>query len=301
MLSGVVYGSGGGVYDVALEDGRRVEASLRGRLKKQKRTGQRIVAGDRVQVAEAPDGGFTVEAVEPRSTQVIRHGSGRRAKVVAANVDRLVTVVAAVDPEPRPDRIDRFLVMGEADELDGVLVVNKTDLEGAEAVADDLARIYEGAGYRVVRVSAADGTGMDELAEVLCAGSSVLVGPSGVGKSSLLNAIEPSLGLRTGELSRKVRRGRHTTVSARIIPLECGGLVVDTPGFGDAEPWGVDPRELERCFPEFEPYLGHCRFQDCLHDSEPDCAVRAAVEEGEIALQRYESYRALLAEIREQP
>ncbi|HSR41294.1 MAG TPA: ribosome small subunit-dependent GTPase A, partial [Longimicrobiales bacterium] len=291
MLTGTVRRTGGGVYRVALEDGRVVDASIRGRLKREERTGDRVVIGDRVRVEEAPGEIFTVEEVLPRETQIVRRGpGGRRAKVVAANVGRLVAVAAARRPEPRRKTIDRLLLIGESHDLESLLVVNKVDLEGATAVAERLASVYGAIGYRVIPTSAESGTGIDELSEVLCSGTSALVGPSGVGKSSLLNRVQPGLGLRTGELSRDRRRGRHTTVNARLLELECGGLVADTPGFGDIGVWGVDPEGLDGCFPEMRPLLGECRFRGCTHVHEPECAVREAVDDGRLDPERYESY-----------
>jgi ribosome biogenesis GTPase len=293
---GRVYGSEGGVYRVCLESGEEVEATLRGRLKRQARTGDKVVVGDRVEIFRDPDGTATIEDVHPRETEVVRRGpGGRRPKVVAANVHRLVIVMAVARPEPRQALIDRLLIIGEANGLEPVLVLNKLDLR---EISDPpgiaaLLELYRELGYRVLATSVKDGRGLDLLREVLCHGTSALVGPSGVGKSSLLNAIQPGLGLRIGELSQKRGGGRHTTVSGRLIPLACGGLVADTPGFSDAGVWGVEPRELERCFPDFAPYRDACRFRECTHLHEPGCRVREALEEGWIDPVRFASYRAL--------
>lgn len=294
---GTVRRTGGGVYVVALDDGRRVEASLRGRLKKKGGRDERVVIGDRVEVAGAETEHPTIESVAERRTVVVRRRpGGRRPKVVAANVDRMLAVVAATRPDPRLEVIDRLLVIAESGGVEPVVVVNKLDLPGAGETAARLASLYGEAGYTVVATSATDGRGMSELGELLCTGTSALVGPSGVGKSSLLNALEPTLELRIGELSRKVARGRHTTVSSRLIALSCGGLVADTPGFSDIGVWGVDAEELDRCFPEIRRLGSGCRFQDCAHLAEPGCAVLDAVEAGEIAPSRHASYRALREE-----
>lgn len=300
MVKGTVLRTRGGVYRVALADGRRVDASIRGRLKLEERTGDRVVIGDRVQVADGGDGSYTIEEVLSREREIVRRKPGSRSpKVVAANVEALVAVVAAAEPDPHRQQVDRLLVIAEANDLEGVLVVNKMDLEGAGEPAEELKGLYAPLGYRVLLTSARSGRGLEELQEVLCRGTSALVGPSGGGKSSLLNAIEPGLDLRTGELSRKPRRGRHTTVSARLLELECGGMVADTPGFSDVGLWGLDPEGLDACFPEFLSFVGGCRFRGCSHLHEPGCVVKEAVEDGAIDERRYESYRDLRAEAEE--
>ena len=296
MAKGTVYGTGGGVYRVALDDGEVVDAVLRGRLKQMARTGDKVVIGDRVRVEPAAEG-FAIEDVEPRVRSVVRRvPGGRKAKVVAANLDTMIVVMSARAPAPLPESIDRLLVIAEADGLVGVLVFNKLDLEEARATAERLAAVYRDVGYDVHLVSARTGEGIDRLKAVLCRGTSAFVGPSGTGKSSLLNVIEPGLALRTGELSRRGERGRHTTVSSRLIRISCGSAVADTPGFGDVGVWGVGADELQECFREFRPLLDGCRFRRCAHVHEPDCAVREALQEGRIAQSRYESYVALREE-----
>ncbi len=299
---GRVHGSEGGVYQVVLASGESVEASLRGRIKREARLGDRLVIGDAVEVRSDPDGSVTIESVLPRRTQVIRRGpGGRKAKVVAANVDRLVAVVAALRPSLTRALVDRLLVIGEANHLQTVLVVNKQDLleERDPTEVRALESLYRRLGYPVLETSAKREQGLDSLKALVCQGTSALVGPSGAGKSTLLNAIQPGLSLRTAHLSEKVGRGRHTTVSARLLALDCGGLVADTPGFSDVGVWGVGAREVEGCFPEFTHFREACRFRECTHIHEPGCRVRSALEEGLIHSGRYESYRALFQEARE--
>ena len=302
--NGWVWRVEGGRYEVRLDDGSTVTASLRGRLKQQARTGDRVVIGDRVRVEKAEvssgEDAWVVAAVDAREGQIVRRGvHDRHAKVVAANVDRMFAVVAALEPEPRVDTIDRLLVIAEASGIGVHVVVNKMDLRGATAAAAPLLELYPSIGYPTWAVSALTGEGLEPLADAVREGTSCLVGPSGVGKSSILNALDPTLGLETGELSRKLARGRHTTSTARILSLRGGGRVADTPGFGDVGVWGVPAAELDVCFPEFEPHLGTCRFRGCTHVHEPGCAVREAAAEGLIAASRMESYVQLHGEASE--
>lgn len=294
-LRGVVHETGGGNYSIVLEDGRRIDASLRGRLKRQERTGLRVVIGDRVRVEEGTSA-WTIEEVADRDTELVRRGRGRSAKILAANLDRVFVIVALRDPTATPQLIDRLLVLVEASGMHPVLVLNKVDLEETHDLARSYLDLYERVGYSVLVTSAESKDGLADLHDEMCSGSSAFIGPSGVGKSSLLNAIDPALGLRTGELSRKTGTGRHTTVGSRMIPLACGGLVADTPGFGDVGLWAVQPGDVGLGFPEILAREPECRFRGCAHLAEPDCAVRTAVEEGEIADSRYESYRVLREE-----
>ena len=298
VLPGLVVGSGGGAYEVLLEDGRTVSAVLRGRLKRESRLGDRLVIGDRVSAAPVDAGpdeeGWTVESVEPRDTQIVRRGpTDRRPKVIAANVGRMFAVVAAKDPEPRLPQLDRLLVIAESNDVEPVVVINKVDLEGTSDFVRRAQDIYAVPGYEVIAVSAESGEGLEELDTALNQGTSALIGPSGVGKSSLLNALAPELQLRTGEISRKVRRGRHTTVSSRLLRLPAGGLVADTPGFGDVGVWGLPPEEVEPCFPEISELAPDCRFRGCTHLAEPGCAVLEGVESGSVPRSRWESYAEL--------
>jgi ribosome biogenesis GTPase / thiamine phosphate phosphatase len=303
MASATVLRASGGVYDVELEDGTVAEASLRGRLKLERRTGDSVVPGDAVEVVRHDDGSLTIEAVAPRRSELARRapGHGRKARVLVANVDRVVTVFAAAEPEPRRRMLDRFLVIAEANHLVPLIVLNKTDLVSDDVVAAFLAP-YERAGYATLSTSVTTGTGVAELRERLRGVRSVVTGPSGVGKSSLLNAIEPGLGLRIGEVSRAVHKGQHTTVTAQLIPLDCGGYVADTPGLRELGLWNIEPEELPDCFPELRGLVDDCHFRrSCTHVHEPGCAVRDAVAAGAIDAERYDSYRDLRQETADAP
>jgi ribosome biogenesis GTPase len=293
-LPGTVLERDGAAYRVETARGE-VRAVLSGRTK---RDSPRVVVGDKVELLPDPVGGlFSIIDVAPRTSLLERRVPlGRGARPIAANIDTVFVVTANRDPAPVPQLIDRLLVVAESNEIAAAVVINKVDLDPGTSLEGR----FRLAGYPVFRTSAKTGEGLEALRAAMTGRESVVTGPSGAGKSSLLNALHPGLGLRTGELSRKVRRGRNTTVSARMLPFE-GGYLVDTPGFNEVGLWGIEPRELASCFPEFRPWLGECRFQDCRHLTEPGCRVQQAVTEGAIAPDRLESYRMLLAETVAEP
>jgi ribosome biogenesis GTPase / thiamine phosphate phosphatase len=327
LRRGVVLSGTGGVWQVRTEDGETLAASLRGRLKKSdegrradgsmrrdtvaaaERT-VKLAVGDEVLVEPGARGdAWAIAEIVPRRSRLARRtpGGGFGERVLVANVDQVVVVFAAARPEPHPRMLDRFLVVAEANELHARVVVNKAELVGdgdaAAGAAAVVARFadYERAGYPVHATSVKQGHGLDALRAALDGRTSVLTGPSGVGKSSLMNALYPGLDLRVGEVSESVNKGRHTTVGALLHPLPVGGFVVDTPGLREIGLWGLPADSLDHCFPEFRPYLELCRFADCAHTAEPDCAVREAVERGggTVSRARYESYLRLRDEITE--
>ncbi len=290
--------SSGGVYDVETPDGV-VEAVLRGRLKREERVGDRVVVGDRVRLEppDRPTDPWTIEGVEERTSSLVRRAPGRapRPKVIVANVDRVVIVFAVAKPDPHLRMLDRFLVLCESSGVTPLIVANKTDLVGIDEAAERF-RVYRGIGYDVLLTSAATGEGIGELRKILAQGTSVLTGPSGVGKSSLLNVLQPGLGLRVASVSAAVNKGRHTTVTAELIRLESGGYVADTPGLRELGLWEVDPDELGSFFPEFAPFVGRCRYgNSCSHSHEPGCAIADAADSGLVPPSRYASYLRLLA------
>ena len=192
--------------------------------------------------------------------------------------------------------LDRFLVIAEGNDLKARIIINKIDLVDIAATRERF-QDYTRAGYPLHFTSVKRGDGLDEVRETLSGRVSVLSGPSGVGKSSLMNTLYEGLNLRVGEISESVNKGRHTTVGAMLHPLPGGGAVVDTPGLREVGMWGLDPDALDVCFPELRPYLDQCRFRDCTHAVEPGCAVRAALDAGEISHARWESYLKLRAEL----
>ena len=297
---GIVTGGTGGVWTVRGADGTVVETALRGRLKQERAGALKLAVGDEVRLAPDERGGGAMAIVEilPRRSQLARRQPGGRhgERVVVANVDQVVVVFAAARPEPHPRMLDRFLVIAEGNALPARVVVNKVDLADDRAVRAKFAH-YEAAGYPLHLTSVAGRRGLAELGDALAGRISVLTGPSGVGKSSLLNALFPGLGLRVGEISESVNKGRHTTVGASLHPLPNGGFVADTPGLREVGMWGLPSERLDVCFPEFRALIPSCRFADCKHLVEPECAVRSAVAEGAIASDRWESYRTLREEL----
>lgn len=269
-----------------------VDASIRGRLK---RTSEQILVGDVVSVQTHADGGVTIEDVRDRRSVLRRRTPGRAHGVrnVAANLDRVVVVGAVRNPDWDPHLVDRFIAVAAANALPIALVLNKCDL------VDDCAAYgvpYLPTGYPLVYTSVPERRGLDALRDLLAGHTSLLTGPTGVGKSSLLNALQPGLRLRTGAVSSRSRAGRHTTVSAEMHPFAYGGFVVDTPGLRDVGLWGLDPQEVAAAFVELAAYGGACRFDNCRHLQEPGCAVVVAAARGEIAPSRLDSYRRMLEE-----
>jgi ribosome biogenesis GTPase len=300
--TGLVLRARSGFYTVATDEGDLVEAKLRGRVKRERQSSDIAVIGDRVDLERLPDGTGAITAVEDRRSRFSRRQPGPRGSwredVIVANPDLVAVVFACDRPPPNPRLIDRFLVVAEYNEVPVVLVANKVDLVGPRRAAERF-RAYERIGYDVTYTSAKTGVGLDELRASLDGRLSIVTGPSGVGKSTLLNALQPGLRLQTGEVSEILdRRGRHTTTHAELHPLDgpAGGYVADTPGIRELGLWQIPRTELAWCFPEFREHLGACAFNDCTHLHEPRCGVRTALEAGAISADRYDSYRRLAQE-----
>ena len=299
QIEGVVLKGTGGVWHVRTTAGETVEASLRGRLKKEIDEMKKLAVGDRVLIeSDAHVGHWAIAEILPRQSQLARRapGEGQGERIVAANVDQVVIVFAAAKPEPHRRMLDRFLVISEANGLDSRIVINKVELVEREKTKQEFSD-YARAGYPVHFTSVKQRIGLEELHSGLEGKTSVLTGPSGVGKSSLMNSMYPGLNLRVGEISESVNKGRHTTVGALLHPLPDGGYVVDTPGLREVGTWGLASEHLDECFREFRAFSPSCRFSNCTHRVEPGCAVRQAVDDGPISAERYDSYLRLREEI----
>ncbi|HZE09895.1 MAG TPA: ribosome small subunit-dependent GTPase A [Gemmatimonadaceae bacterium] len=296
---GVVLKGTGGVWHVRAESGDIYEASLRGRLKQEREESRKLAVGDRVALELDQRGAhWAIAEILPRYSQLARRapGAGQGERIVAANVDQVVIVFAAARPDPHRRMLDRFLVIAEANSLQSRIVINKVELVDRGTVEKNFSD-YATAGYSVHYTSVKQNIGLSELHDELAGKTSVLTGPSGVGKSSLMNAMYPGLGLRVGEISESVNKGQHTTVGALLHPLPDAGYVVDTPGLREVGMWGLAAEHLDECFRELRPFIPECKFGNCTHRVEPGCAVRGAVESGAVSAERYDSYLRLRDEL----
>ncbi len=284
MLDGVVLKGYSGFYYVQTPE-KIWECSLRGRFRIKD---QSFLPGDRVRIQPVGGDKATIEEVLPRKNELIRPP--------VANVDQVIFILAVTSPEPNLALLDRLLVLAESLGVNPLICWNKADLLAPEA-AEELCRLYGTIGYQALATSAVDGRGLSEITVLLRGKVSVFAGPSGVGKSSLLNAIHPSFGRKTAEVSAKNRRGRHTTRHVELLPLESGGLVADTPGFSSLYLPKMKREELDEYFPEIIDVAAACRFKSCLHHHEPNCAVKEALTAGRVDQRRYSSYLELLAEV----
>lgn len=286
-------------YEVKLLAGPRrhdvLIATLRGGLKKRRKRTDIVAVGDRVHVTELPDDEATIVAVEPRTRALVRTARNTRdtEQVILANPDQVLFVFAIADPDPHVRMLDRFIVLAERQGLPIGIVVNKSDLDDeANSRIESTFGIYRGI-YPLFVVSAETGEGIPEFRAFLDGKTTALAGPSGVGKSSLLNAIDPDHLREVGAVSSATGKGRHTTIGSRLYEIGDDTFVADTPGMRSLAMHAIPVDDLDRCFVEFRPYLGQCFYPDCTHVHEPGCAVQEALEEGRIGRERYESYVAL--------
>ena len=278
---------------VLSSDGETVHCVIRQVLKSLNIDGRSpVVAGDRVRFRSdsAIDG--MIESVETREGVICRSSRGQQ-HVLAANVDQLLIITSVANPSIKPVLIDRFLLMAFQCDIQPILVLNKMDLINP-AEFQQLIGVYCAMGVRVLMTSAETEQGVDFLRTLLTGRQTALAGQSGVGKSSLLNVVQPGLGLAIGRISNDNQKGRHTTTATTLIPLDCGGAVFDTPGIRQFKLWDIDAAEVAGLMPDLRPYVSHCRYPDCLHLSEDDCMVKEAVADGRIDARRYDSYCHLL-------
>jgi ribosome biogenesis GTPase len=274
-----------------------VTCQLRGRLKQGRREGDIAAVGDRVRFTLLSDGSGSIEEILPRKSEIVRldpRPQGEYRQILLANPDQAVFVFACANPEPRLRMLDRFLVIAEKQNVPAVIVANKVELIGPEKAREKFG-FYPDLGYKVIYTSAKEKIGIDELHETLKGKLSALAGPSGVGKSSLMNAIQPGLGIAVGEISSFNDKGKHTTNFRQLHPLVDGGWVADAPGWKSLALWDTEPEEMDAYFPELAPLVEDCQFSDCSHIHEPGCAVLAAVKSGKVRKERYESYLRLKA------
>lgn len=289
MIKGRIIKGIGGFYYIDTDNGV-VECKARGIFRKNKIT---PLVGDIVyiNIIDEEEKKGVIEDIEERNSELIRPP--------IANVSKAVIVFAVKNPDPNLSLLDRFIVLAEKEGLEVVICINKIDLDDNNEL-EKIREVYETAGYKVIPVSKKENINIDKLREELKDNIVVFAGPSGVGKSSLLNLIDLNLKLETGNISEKIKRGKHTTRHAELMKLESGGMVADTPGFSSLTLDDIEEDELKDYFIEFEKYSSDCKFyKNCFHENEPNCAVKDALEKDEISKERYSSYLQLLKEIRE--
>lgn len=304
-LDGLVLRSTGSWYEVALPDGRTISCRLKGKFRQDdKQFTNPVAVGDRVEVEVEPsqETGI-IGAIKPRHNYIVRASTRKRHSqhILAANIDQALLVVTFKFPNLKLGFIDRFLVVAEAYHIPAVIVVNKVDLLDAEDLesVEGLKYIYEAIGYPVVAVSALEGTNMEHFRGLLMHKVSLIGGHSGVGKSTLINMLYPELQLKTAPLSGYTGKGRHTTTFATMHPIVDGGYLIDTPGIKELGVVDMKPEELSHYFPEMRRLLAECRYRNCTHVDEPDCAVKQAVQDGRIVITRYENYLHILGQVKE--
>lgn len=305
--TGLIIKAQSGFFTVQPDVGEPVVCRIPGRLKQERQRSDIAAVGDRVTFSVNPDGSGLIESVAERAsalsrTRAVAHDQRNlqtdREQVLVANPDQVIFVFSVRKPEFSPRKLDRFLVVAEMNHLPAVICANKVDLVDPEA-AHEMFRVYEEIGYPVLHTSARTGEGIDALRDLLRGRISVLAGSSGVGKSSLLNAVQEGLGLRVKQVSDATGKGLHTTRHVELIPLDIGGYVADTPGIRSLALFDLEPEELDAYFREIGPLVEQCAFSDCTHTHEPNCAVRAAVEDGRVSAERYDSYLRLREEQQE--
>ncbi len=298
LLTGLIIRAQSGFFTVLSDSSALpVTCQLRGRLKQGPKLGDIAAIGDRVQFMLLKDGSGSIEEILPRKREIVRldpRPQGEYRQILLANPDQAVFVFACAHPEPKLRMLDRFLVIAEKQKVPAVIVANKTEMVGLDAAKEKFG-FYPELGYPVIYTSVKENIGVNTLKLALQGKVSALAGPSGVGKSSLMNAIQPGLGIAVGEISASMDKGKHTTNFRQLHALEGGGWVADAPGWKSLALWDTEPEELDAYFPELAPLVQNCQFNDCSHTHEPGCAVLAAVKVGTVRQERYNSYLRLKA------
>ncbi|HYV93861.1 MAG TPA: ribosome small subunit-dependent GTPase A [Chitinophagales bacterium] len=301
-MKGLVTKSTGSWYNVRLEDGTNVQARVKGKLRLvDRRTTNPVNIGDRV-VIDTEEGDSVISEILPRENYIIRQSSRNRTAehILACNLDQAMVMATISQPRTSTGFIDRFLVTATAYHVPSIVVLNKTDLyqEKEMRIMNEWKSVYTSAGYKVITTSAEKMEGINEVREMMTNKTSLLAGHSGVGKSTLINKIVPELNLKTEEIAKWNEKGKHTTTFAEMFELPFGGFIIDTPGIKEFGILDLEEAEVSHYFPEMEKRLHDCRFNNCLHINEPGCAVKDALEKGEIAMSRYENYLSIIHELK---
>lgn len=302
-MNALVIRNTGSHYTVKTDDGREVNCKIKGKFRlKGIRTTNPVAVGDRVTIEESQDGTAYITEIHPRKNYIIRRASNlsKEAHIIAANLDQAFLIVTLTHPETSTTFIDRFLSTAEAYRIPAVIVINKTDLltdPESRELLDAVTYLYTSIGYKVMHTSAREGTGIQELREALAGKITLMSGNSGVGKSSLINDIIPSLNLKTAEISATHLTGMHTTTFSEMFPLPTGGYIIDTPGVKGFGTIDYDKYEVAHFFPEIFKVSANCRYGNCTHTHEPGCAVRQALDDRLISQSRYASYLSILDDL----
>ena len=281
MIEGIIVKAIAGFYYVKVSD-EVYECKARGIFKKQKVS---PLVGDNAVISIEDDKNFkgVIEKIFDRKVELVRPA--------VANIDQILIVFALKEPDPHLNLLDKLLILSEVSGIKPIICLNKSDKDQDDQVYKEIKSIYENVGYEIIHTSVVDDLGIDHIKRLLRDRITVFAGPSGVGKSSLLSQLTSQKDVKIGEISEKIKRGKHTTRHSELIPIDGGGFVVDTPGFSSLNIEFIDKFKLSSFFREMKEYSGLCRYNDCIHINEPGCAIKDAVESGDISIRRYESYK----------